>query len=81
MIFIKNFTKKYTTVVGVDAHPFLIRWKDIDVTGFPEGVILDYNKWTSASVDAIQSCFEDIQFTAKSLKKRSKNQIPVRLKV
>ena len=63
--------KKYAAVVGIEVHPFLIRWKDIDVTGFPEGVPLEYNKWTRASVDAIQSCFEDIQFTAKSLKKRA----------
>lgn len=58
--------KKYFAVVGLGADEYFIKWKDVEISGFPEGVIFDYNKWTKADIESIGSCLDRITFTAKS---------------
>lgn len=58
--------RKYSDAVRFAADEYFIKWKDIEVSGFPEGVGFDYNKWKSSDIKAIESCLDGLTFTAKS---------------
>ena len=55
----------YTKAAGIFSHPFTIRWADINVHGWPEGVNYKYKSWKKSIVDNIEALLDsnEIQMT------------------
>ena len=58
--------KKYAKAVGPAAHEYFIKWRDVVISGFPEGVSFEHSRWKTADIEKIESSMDNIRFYAKS---------------